>query len=94
MILTTEQINAFYNLGIDAADMDFDFGGIASESKTPWEVMDPDLITEVMEPFFASVWEHGEELRRWHNIKYQIRDEGAKANETGAVINPAIISIG
>ena len=41
----------------------------------------------------ASCWEHGEELRRWHNLKTQIRDEGEKANESGGVLNPALLNI-
>ncbi len=39
-------------------------------------------------------WEHGEELRRWHNIDTQIGDEGERANEKGSVLNPAIMTIG
>lgn len=42
----------------------------------------------------AKHWVRGEELRRWHNLKYQIRDEGERANESGGVLNPAIISVG
>lgn len=42
----------------------------------------------------ADVWEHGEELRRWHNLKTQIRDEGERANEKGTVLNPAMLVIG
>lgn len=42
----------------------------------------------------ASVWEHGEELRRWHNIDTQIGDEGERANEKGTVLNPALLNIG
>ena len=42
----------------------------------------------------SKVWVHGEGLRRWHNIKTQFGTEGEKANETGGVLNPAIISIG
>jgi hypothetical protein len=42
----------------------------------------------------ASTWEHGEDLRRWHNLKTQIGNEGEKANESGGVLNPAILSIG
>lgn len=42
----------------------------------------------------ARCWEHGEELRRWHNLKTQIGNEGEKANETGGVLNPAIINLG
>ena len=41
----------------------------------------------------AAVWVHGDELRRWHNLDTQIGNEGEKANETGSVLNPAIVSI-
>lgn len=39
-------------------------------------------------------WIHGEELRKRHNIDTQIGDEGEKANETGGVLNPALLSLG
>lgn len=39
-------------------------------------------------------WEHGEQLRRWHNLKTQLGHEGEKANESGGVLNPAILVIG
>lgn len=42
----------------------------------------------------SHVWKHGEELRRWHNLKTQLHHEGEKANETGGVLNPAIMKIG
>lgn len=42
----------------------------------------------------AGCWEHGEDLRRWHNKDVQIGDEGDKANESGGVLNPALLSIG
>lgn len=41
----------------------------------------------------ASCWEHGEQLRRWHNLDVQMKDEGEKANESGGVLNPALMSI-
>ena len=41
----------------------------------------------------AKVWEHGEELRKWHNLTTAIGDEGAKANESGGVLNPALLTI-
>jgi hypothetical protein len=41
----------------------------------------------------AAVWEQGEELRRWHNLDSQIRDEGERANESGGVLNPALLNI-
>ena len=39
----------------------------------------------------AKFWEHGEELRKWHNKEVQIGDEGDKANENGGVLNPALL---
>jgi len=40
-------------------------------------------------------WEHGEQLRRWHNLSTQIRNEGEEANKKdGAVLNPAVLSVG
>ena len=39
-------------------------------------------------------WEHGEELRKWHNVKTQIGNEGEKANESGGTLNPALLNIG
>lgn len=41
----------------------------------------------------AHFWVHGEALRLWHNLKTQIGNEGEKANESGAVLNPAILNI-
>jgi hypothetical protein len=41
----------------------------------------------------ADCWEHGEELRRWHNLDSQIGNEGEKANESGSVLNPALLNI-
>jgi len=42
----------------------------------------------------ACFWKYGEELRRWHNLDTQIKDEGERANESGGVLNPAILTIG
>ena len=42
----------------------------------------------------AHCWEHGEELRRWHNLDAQIGNEGEKANESGGTLNPGIVNIG
>ena len=39
----------------------------------------------------SDVWVYGEELRRWHNLDSQIGDEGEKANESGGVLNPALL---
>ena len=41
----------------------------------------------------AGVWERGEELRRWHNLDTQIGQEGERANESGSVLNPALLSL-
>jgi len=38
------------------------------------------------------VWIHGDTLRIWHNSQYG--DSGRMANESGCVINPALICIG
>lgn len=42
----------------------------------------------------AHFWEHGEALRLWHNLKSQIGKEGEKANESGGVLNPAVLKLG
>lgn len=42
----------------------------------------------------SAVWRHGEALRRWHNKDTQIGDEGDKANESGGILNPAVMCIG
>jgi hypothetical protein len=40
-------------------------------------------------------WEHGEQLRHWHNLSTQIKNEGDEANKKdGAVLNPAVLSVG
>lgn len=42
----------------------------------------------------SQCWTHGEALRVWHNLKTQIGTEGEKANESGGVLNPALLSVG
>ena len=42
----------------------------------------------------AQAWEHGEALRRWHNLKTQLGTEGERANESGGTLNPALLNIG
>lgn len=42
----------------------------------------------------SQVWYYGEALRRWHNLATQLRNEGERANESGGVLNPALLSIG
>lgn len=41
----------------------------------------------------ASCWRYGETLRRWHNLKTQLGDEGETANKSGGVLNPALLNI-
>lgn len=41
----------------------------------------------------AHFWEYGGQLRRWHNLDCQIGNEGERANESGGILNPAIITI-
>jgi len=41
----------------------------------------------------ARCWKHGDQLRRWHNLDTQIHDEGEKANESGGVLNPALLGV-
>jgi len=42
----------------------------------------------------AKCWEHGDRLRRWHNLRTQILDEGERANARGTVLNPAALCVG
>lgn len=39
----------------------------------------------------SEVWEHGEDLRIWHNLDTQIMNEGEEANKSGGVLNPAML---
>lgn len=41
----------------------------------------------------AKWWVHGEQLRQWHNLHTQLGTEGEKANKTGGVLNPALVSV-
>ena len=41
----------------------------------------------------AQCWIYGEELRRAHNRDTQIGTEGDRANETGGVLNTALLNI-
>ena len=41
----------------------------------------------------SQTWIFGEQLRRWHNRDTQISNEGNEANESGRVLNPALLSI-
>ena len=41
----------------------------------------------------AKCWKHGEELRRWNNRETQIGTEGDEMNESGGVLNPAVLNV-
>jgi hypothetical protein len=41
----------------------------------------------------SAVWKHGEQLRRWHNLTTQLGNEGERANESGEVLNPALLHV-
>lgn len=61
-------------------------------------VADTDGITGFMYGMAVNIlahcWIYGEQLRCWHNLATQIRNEGERANESGGVLNPAILNIG
>jgi hypothetical protein len=39
----------------------------------------------------SHTWEHGEQLRRWHNLSVQVGTEGEEANESGGILNAGVI---
>ena len=41
----------------------------------------------------SQVWEHGDAMRRWHNVDTQLGNEGDIANEEGGVLNPALLCV-
>jgi hypothetical protein len=41
----------------------------------------------------AACWIYGEDLRLWHNLDTQIGDEGERANQSGGILNPAVLNI-
>lgn len=69
---------------------------IADIAKSTSHTADIDGITGFMYGCAVSVlaqcWEHGEALRRWHNLDTQIGTEGERANTTGGVLNPALLN--
>lgn len=71
---------------------------VAAIAKQASHDADTDGITGFMYGAAVSMlsraWKHGDELRRWHNLDTQIRDEGVLANESEATLNPAMLSIG
>jgi hypothetical protein len=71
---------------------------IAAVAKDAGRTADTDGITGFMYGAavagLARFWEHGEALRRWHNIDTQLGTEGERANAEGGTLNPAILTIG
>jgi hypothetical protein len=71
---------------------------VAEAAKASQFISDPEGITGFMYgcavAALCAFWVHGEELRRWHNLETQIGSEGEKANESGAVLNPAVLNLG
>jgi len=41
----------------------------------------------------SQVWLYGEALRQWHNLHTQLGTEGERANQSGGVLNPALIRL-
>jgi hypothetical protein len=70
---------------------------LADVAKDAAHEADTDGITGFMYGAAVSVltssWVHGEGLRRWHNLDTQIGSEGEAANESGGVLNPALLKI-
>jgi len=42
----------------------------------------------------ARFWAYGEILRRWHNRQYLSEEKAVVADESGGVVNPAILTVG
>lgn len=72
-----------------------DIGAIAKQASHD---ADTEGITGFMYGAAVSIlshaWIHGEALRRWHNLDTQLGTEGEKANDSGGVLNPALLNIG
>lgn len=70
---------------------------VADVAKATSRKADTDGITGFMYgcavEILSRVWDYGEGLRKWHNIDAQIGNEGEKANESGGVLNPALLVI-
>lgn len=77
-----------------AAGKQLDAGATPEQSIKPWDQID---LTGYLAGCAAGMIAHyhprGDEFRRWWNLRYQVRDEGAKANESGGILNPAILHL-
>ncbi len=71
---------------------------VASIAKETSHEADDDGITGFMYGMavvaLTQCWIRGEELRRWHNLDTQIGNEGERANASGGVLNPALLTTG
>lgn len=80
---------------LDEREGDFDCHAIITEAD---DNIKAGGITGFMAAAVAQMVSHchsrGEEFRRKWNLDNQIRNEGEKANESGGVLNPAILNIG
>ena len=71
------------------------------ELKDIWESTSREADTEGITGFMYNMavqilvgcWINGEDLRKLHNLRHQIRNEGEEANEKGTVLNTAILNI-
>lgn len=58
-----------------------------------WTTAEDRAVIGMAVSMLVQCWEHGEQLRRWHNLETQIGDEGEKANALGGALNPAVLNI-
>jgi hypothetical protein len=62
---------------------------VINDSLTPWNLTA--LQYSACVAVLSGSWEHGETLRRWHNLATQVGTEGEEANEKGGILNAGII---
>jgi hypothetical protein len=84
--------------GIDRGIIGSVYQFIADNAKQLSHEADTDGITGFMYGCAVSglsrFWVYGEHLRQWHNLSTQMNNGGNRANISGGVLNPAIVSIG
>lgn len=75
-------------------------GAALDEGKTPEEAEKAchglgitGFMAGCMAQWVAHFHPRGEEFRRWWNTRNQIGTEGDRANESGGVLNPAILNV-
>lgn len=83
VMLTLDEGNNFdCNEIISQADRDIKAGGITG------------FMAGCVAQIVSQCHSRGEEFRLKWNKYYQIRDEGDRANESGGILNPALLAIG